>query len=409
MVHDRRSAATGNHAPRGRRRPASIAAILGGCTWVCGRIVGVHAGAEEVVAAPGHRRDGGGGLAADLRAGLRAGTVHLHHLLRVTGPPSSARSVPRQGDSCACGRRAREKAVMEGNRKINLLLLTTTLGIGGAEIVVRDLARSLDRKRFNVSICCLKAQGPIQRELAADGIDISALPNTKPDRANYFTSIELRRLIRRKRIDLVHTHTTYALVDAALSKAHDTRAEGRPYLSLRQLSARGKPNSVDGTNLCEAGRSADRRRGGAATAGQSVTPTRRVGNWPGAKRSATAIGGNRRLQTFRSRIGAEGKILVGTVATMIPQKGLQNLLHVARRVRDARQDVMFVVVGDGVLRPELERLRHALDLDGTVVFPWLADKCGVARRTLLRRLFSAIALGSHVHFGPRSHGPPANR
>src|SRR5690606_15597297 len=71
---------------------------------------------------------------------------------------------------------------------------------------------------------------------------------------------------------------------------------------------------------------------------------------------------------FRSRIGADGKLLVGTIATLIPQKGLHDLLEVARRVRDVRDDVRFVVVGEGALRVELEQKRRELGLEETVVF-----------------------------------------
>jgi len=72
--------------------------------------------------------------------------------------------------------------------------------------------------------------------------------------------------------------------------------------------------------------------------------------------------------TLRRSVGAEGKILVGTLAHLSAQKGLHDLLSAARRVRDARQDVHFVVVGGGDLQGELERHRHELGLDGAVTF-----------------------------------------
>jgi glycosyltransferase involved in cell wall biosynthesis len=82
---------------------------------------------------------------------------------------------------------------------------------------------------------------------------------------------------------------------------------------------------------------------------------------------------------FRSKIGAENKILVGTIATMIPQKGLHDLLALARRVRDAIRNVHFVVVGEGVMRPDLERLRSQLGLENTVTFAgWIMNASSVA-------------------------------
>ncbi len=72
--------------------------------------------------------------------------------------------------------------------------------------------------------------------------------------------------------------------------------------------------------------------------------------------------------SFRARVGGENRILVGTIATLIEQKGLRDLLAVARRFRDAGDHVRFVVVGEGYLRPELEATRRELGLDDTVVF-----------------------------------------
>lgn len=82
---------------------------------------------------------------------------------------------------------------------------------------------------------------------------------------------------------------------------------------------------------------------------------------------------------FRGQVAAHDKILIGTIATLIEQKGLRDLLSVARRVRDASDAVRFVVVGDGHLRTELERRRGELGLDDTVVFyGWLRDAASLA-------------------------------
>ena len=83
--------------------------------------------------------------------------------------------------------------------------------------------------------------------------------------------------------------------------------------------------------------------------------------------------------SFRERIGATNRILVGTIATLIEQKGLRDLLAVAKRIRETRRDVMFVVVGEGKLRNELEALRHQYGLDDTVLFPgWVTNAADVA-------------------------------
>jgi len=82
---------------------------------------------------------------------------------------------------------------------------------------------------------------------------------------------------------------------------------------------------------------------------------------------------------FRRQVGAEGRLLVGTIATLIDQKGLPDLMRVAARVRDAGRDVKFVIVGEGRLRSELEALRHRLHLDDVVALTgWVTSAADVA-------------------------------
>ena len=52
-----------------------------------------------------------------------------------------------------------------GDRKTNLLIVASSLWIGGAETVIRHLAQTIDRSRFNVTVVCLKQRGTIGDEL----------------------------------------------------------------------------------------------------------------------------------------------------------------------------------------------------------------------------------------------------
>ena len=254
--------------------------------------------------------------------------------------------------------------------KANILLLTSFLRIGGAEIVIRDLARNLDRDRFNVSVCCLKALGPTGRELVAEGVDISALPHSDPDRVNYFTSLQLRRVLRDKQIDVVHSHTTDALVDAVVC-----RCLSRSVKVVHTFHFGNYPHQPGRTLLMEgvSARFADRLVAVGQVQREQIKTTYRLSD-----RAISAVCNGVHVPAshasdpaFRRSIGAEGKILVGTIAHLCPQKGLHDLLSVAQRVRRARRDVQFVLVGEGDLRGELERHRHDLGLDETVTFAGL--------------------------------------
>src|SRR5207245_1504278 len=60
--------------------------------------------------------------------------------------------------------------------------------------------------------------------------------------------------------------------------------------------------------------------------------------------------------------------LVGCVARLVPVKGVHYLLEALQSIRAAVPQATVVFVGDGPLRPELERRAAVLGLDGAVTF-----------------------------------------
>src|SRR2546428_14054482 len=58
---------------------------------------------------------------------------------------------------------------------VKLMLLAIGLGVGGTESNVLELASRLDRKRFQVTVCTLKGDGAIARELRNRGVRVVAL------------------------------------------------------------------------------------------------------------------------------------------------------------------------------------------------------------------------------------------
>ncbi len=72
---------------------------------------------------------------------------------------------------------------------------------------------------------------------------------------------------------------------------------------------------------------------------------------------------------LRAQIGLPlDKKIVGNIAALVGHKDHATLLRAARQVVDQRQDVLFVVIGEGELRPELLKLRAQLQLESHVQF-----------------------------------------
>ncbi|HET8580419.1 MAG TPA: glycosyltransferase [Nitrospiraceae bacterium] len=79
--------------------------------------------------------------------------------------------------------------------------------------------------------------------------------------------------------------------------------------------------------------------------------------------------------TFRRELGfTNGERLVGTVGRIFPVKNHRLFLDAAARVAGQERQARFVVVGDGLLRPALERHARDLGIADRVVFTgWRRD------------------------------------
>lgn len=91
----------------------------------------------------------------------------------------------------------------DDEKKYTVLYLIWSLGLGGAERVVVDLANHLDRKRFRLIVCCLNEPGEFAGTLKKDVplyairkrpfIDVSVIP-------------KLVRIMRTEKVDVLHAH-----------------------------------------------------------------------------------------------------------------------------------------------------------------------------------------------------------
>jgi glycosyltransferase involved in cell wall biosynthesis len=260
------------------------------------------------------------------------------------------------------------------------MIVATSLWIGGAETVMRHLAHAMDRRRFNVTVCCLKERGQVGDELFQEGIDIVGIPKRTPSDAGYLSFIKLLKIVRAKRISVLHTHTYHALVDSCLCKLLMPRLR-----VIHTFHFGNYPHTRSSVIWMERifSRVADKliavgdvqRRQIQAFYGFSDGRIRTI--WNGVK-IRTGSGD----PTFRRKLGAEDCILIGTLATLIEQKGLSNLLDVAKAVRDSGRKAMFVIVGEGRLREELEAKRRTLGLEQTVILTgWVTNAADVALPT----------------------------
>lgn len=83
-----------------------------------------------------------------------------------------------------------------------------SLDVGGAEEMVANYARHLDRTRFSPSVCALRSGGRLFDQLKREGVPAFLIG--KRAGADARTLWRLVRLLRREKIDILHTHNASA-------------------------------------------------------------------------------------------------------------------------------------------------------------------------------------------------------
>lgn len=101
-------------------------------------------------------------------------------------------------------------------KKINVMHVVQGLDIGGLERLVIDLIESSDKDRFDFFVCCLSQDGILAEELERNKIPVIAL--NKQSGFNLRISFALAKIIKDKKIDILHTHSQRPRFYGALTK-----------------------------------------------------------------------------------------------------------------------------------------------------------------------------------------------
>jgi glycosyltransferase involved in cell wall biosynthesis len=273
-------------------------------------------------------------------------------------------------------------------RRIRVMRIITRLNVGGPALHATLLTERLDPGRYE-SLLVAGTEGPdegnylalYQRSLK----QLRILPALGPEiRAgqDLLALIQLTRLMRRWRPDVVHTHMakagTLGRLAAQLAgvpvrvhtyhghvfKGYFSPAQTRRFLAIERWLARRTHRLFV---VSEAVRSELVALGVGTPDTTAVVPV-------GLDLDRFNRSGGLRGQ-LRAELGlAPDTPLVGIVARLVPIKAHEVFLRAAALVASDRRDVVFLVVGHGERRAELERLASDLELGSRIRFlGWRAD------------------------------------
>lgn len=252
--------------------------------------------------------------------------------------------------------------------QIRVMHILHTLGIGGLEKGVVNLANKLNSKGFEISICCLEASGVFESRLSP-GVKVFVLHKSKG--IDYTLPLRLAGLFRRERTMIVHTHNvgTYlygAIAAKLLSRVKLVHGEHGDLLQpsgcrWRDLTIRRCFSYM--TDMIHTV-SADMRH--TLICMVRVNP-----------RKAVAILNGVELEKFdkmsvsqcRRTLGiGSNEFVIGTVGRLSPVKNFELLIQVIPELNRAGIYPKVLLVGDGPSRPNLESLAKQYHLAGQVFF-----------------------------------------
>ena len=258
-------------------------------------------------------------------------------------------------------------AVRSPGDPIRVVYCIDNMQVGGTELNALRTAERLDRRRFSISVVCIRDSGPLMARYKEAGIPVHTFPMTSlmgPEAVRQ--AVRLIRLFRTERTDIVHSHDAYTSVYGTLcarlagvrAVIASRRSWYSPHLQGRILRAnrvayrfahRVVGNSPSVSRLVESE--------GGVSASRIVT----IPNFLDETAFDPMPAATRRQMLDELGV-PEGAFVVGIVARLSPVKDHGTLLRAIASLRDQIPSLHCVLVGDGPERGAIEALADSLGI-----------------------------------------------
>jgi len=275
------------------------------------------------------------------------------------------------------------------------MFIITSMPVGGAETLLVNLVRRMDRERFAPEICCLKELGPLGEELAEEMPVHHSILRGKYD---FGVCNRLAKLMTDRGIDAI---VTVGAGDKMFWGRLAARRANLPVV-CSAIHSTGWPDGIGRMNRMLTPIT-DAFIGVAAEHGRHLVemegfPESKVKVIPNGVDVARFSARPEERANLRSELGIPADApLVGIVAALRPEKNHLLFLRAASLVQHECPEAHFVIVGDG---PEMEKLTTAVaGLPVESHCHWLGSRSDVPELLAALDLF---ALTSHNEANPVS-------
>jgi len=235
-----------------------------------------------------------------------------------------------------------------------VLYLVTELDIGGAEKNLFRLACAMKKRRWDVEVAALSGRGPLGRWLSDESIPVHyAGMDFKADPVAF---ARLVGILRRARPDVLHTFLFHANIAGRLANIF---ARVPIVVSSIRVAERRRPSHTRMDFLTQFLMDAEVCVSEGVrefTRSQAHVRERKLVVIPNAVEPPSP---SKPRDDVRAGLGARRDVkVVLSVGRLDPQKGYLYLVEAARELVKSRDDVLFVVAGEG---PERVTMENAID------------------------------------------------
>jgi glycosyltransferase involved in cell wall biosynthesis len=248
-------------------------------------------------------------------------------------------------------------------KRTNILHIITELEVGGAENLLLNICRQLDKRNFNIVVGYIYGPGTLSDQFKKAGVRLIDL--SRKGKIDPLLLFKLFFLIRKERIQIVHTHLVHASIVGRIAAK---LAGVRNIITTRHYAYYHKEKSL--VNWIERKTVVFNNNFIAISNAVREYMVKREKYKP---ERITVIYNAVDLSLLNSKDleiipKNNNDLLIGSVGRLHPSKGYDTLLKSMPQVIKEFPSVRLIIIGDGIQRKYLEGLGSDLGISEQVIF-----------------------------------------
>jgi glycosyltransferase involved in cell wall biosynthesis len=250
-----------------------------------------------------------------------------------------------------------------------------------------------DASRFEVRLVCIRPEDDASAHLRRQGLDPLCLGR---GRFSPVVTADLLRLVRRERPHILHTHgyatSNFGRIAGALT---GVRTIVHEHAAFPSIPAYQRPIDRLLARWTDLGIAVSESTKEFMIRNRFLPASRIRVVYNGAPLEEFKMPPAERVRAERALLGIRpGETVVGTVGRLDAQKGTTYFLQAAAEVLGQRQDVRFLIAGDGHLLEQYREEARALGIADRTVFTGFCDDVPTFQSVLDVQVFASLWEGT---------------